>query len=472
MSPMRRIPFDVLEQIFIACLPAHRNCVMSAQEAPVLLGRVCSSWRTLAFSAPRLWSLLHIALPNPDDSSASRDVCAFKLAQRLEVASAWLGRSGNCPLSVSVERNVYTRSAAAFDTDAQDDVLELLVPYASRWHDISLPISSPGYKTLSELSEDDVPLLRSLSLSLPDINSEFTWSPSGILHAVNLSRFEFAGGGVIPSGLPLRWNTLTHLSLKPSSWNTQQNLTCETALDILSKCHALRRCQLLIQGVAEFQVLPTDVTIQSSLLRVFELECYKTPIRTSEYLLNHFSHLELEEFSLVGSADWEDPDNIQDLTSALVRCPQLRSVVIQGDVFSRIFLADLIRGLPSTVQRLKMFCVRGWDDDSLDNDVLQVLEACADRPVGCPGLRQLILQGVHLITDDALLHFTVSRSPTLRLLDVTFSRERQVDILPNLQQFINAGLEISLRYPPREPAFPQFSPWQGLSDSPSHSLRH
>ncbi|KAK7018877.1 hypothetical protein R3P38DRAFT_2978825, partial [Favolaschia claudopus] len=468
MSPMRRVPLDILEQIFIACLPAHRNCVMSAQEAPVLLGRVCSSWRALAFSAPRLWSLLHIALPNPDDSSASRDVCAFKVAQRLEVASAWLGRAGNCPLSVSVERNVHTRSAA-FNTNAQDDVLELLVPYASRWHDISLPISSPGHKTLSELSEDDVPLLRFLSLSLPQISSEFAWSPSDILHAVNLSRFQFAGGGVIPSGLPLRWNTLTDLSLRPSSWNAQQNLTCETALDILSKCHALRRCQLLIQGVAEFQVLPTDVTIQSSLLRVFELECPKTPIRTSGYLLDHFSHLELEDFSLLGSGDWEDRDNIQDLTSALVRCPQLRSVVIQADMFSKLFLVDLIRGLPSTVQRLKMFGVRGWDDDSLDNDVLQVLETSADRPVGCPGLRQLILQGVHLITDDALLHFTVSRSPTLRLLDVTFSRERQVDILPNLQQFIDAGLEIHLRYPPRKPAFPLFSPWQGLPDSASYS---
>ncbi|KAK7018872.1 hypothetical protein R3P38DRAFT_2978800, partial [Favolaschia claudopus] len=467
MAPIRRIPLDVLEQIFIACLPAHRNCVMSAQEAPVLLGRVCSSWRTLAFSAPRLWSLLHIALPNPDESSAFPDACAFKLAQRLEVASAWLERSGNCPLSVSVERTVYTRSAAAFDTNAQDDVLDLLVPYASRWHDISLSLSSPGYKTLSELSEDDVPLLRSLSLSLPEINSEFPWSPSGILHAVNLSQFEFAGAGVIPSSLPLRWNALTHLSLKPSSWNFQQVLTCETALDILSKCHALRRCQLLIQGVSEFQVSPTDVTVQSSLLRVLELECHKTPIRTSGYLLNHFSHLELEEFSLLGFEDWEDPDNIQDLTSALVRCPQLRSVVIQGDVLSKFFLADLIRGLPSTVQRLKMFGVRGWEDDSLDNGVLQVLEASADRPVECPGLRQLILEGAHLITDDALLHFTVSRSPTLRLLDVTFSRERQVDILPNLQQFIDAGLEISLRYPPQKPAFPQFSPWQGLPDSPS-----
>ncbi|KAJ7252099.1 hypothetical protein B0H12DRAFT_966255, partial [Mycena haematopus] len=55
LSPVRRLPLDVIEGIFIACLPTHRNCVMSATEAPVILGRICSSWRTISLSTPRLW---------------------------------------------------------------------------------------------------------------------------------------------------------------------------------------------------------------------------------------------------------------------------------------------------------------------------------------------------------------------------------------------------------------------------------
>ncbi|KAJ6594564.1 hypothetical protein B0H19DRAFT_901665, partial [Mycena capillaripes] len=55
MSPFRRLPLDILVEIFMACLPTDRNCVMSAREAPVILGRICRSWRTISLSTPRLW---------------------------------------------------------------------------------------------------------------------------------------------------------------------------------------------------------------------------------------------------------------------------------------------------------------------------------------------------------------------------------------------------------------------------------
>ncbi|KAJ7480606.1 hypothetical protein FB451DRAFT_1030980, partial [Mycena latifolia] len=62
ISPARRLPLDIIE-IFLACLPMHRNCVMSAVEAPVLLGRICSAWRAISFSIPCLWSRLNIVEP-------------------------------------------------------------------------------------------------------------------------------------------------------------------------------------------------------------------------------------------------------------------------------------------------------------------------------------------------------------------------------------------------------------------------
>ncbi|KAJ7149443.1 hypothetical protein C8R43DRAFT_839274, partial [Mycena crocata] len=34
-SPVRRLPHDILEEIFLACLPSHRHAVMSAREAPM-----------------------------------------------------------------------------------------------------------------------------------------------------------------------------------------------------------------------------------------------------------------------------------------------------------------------------------------------------------------------------------------------------------------------------------------------------
>ncbi|KAF8157425.1 hypothetical protein K438DRAFT_1462216, partial [Mycena galopus ATCC 62051] len=55
LSPARRLPEDILQHIFLTCLPTHRNAVMSANEAPLLLGHICSGWRSIALSTPMLW---------------------------------------------------------------------------------------------------------------------------------------------------------------------------------------------------------------------------------------------------------------------------------------------------------------------------------------------------------------------------------------------------------------------------------
>ncbi|KAJ6561860.1 hypothetical protein B0H19DRAFT_894253, partial [Mycena capillaripes] len=59
ISPTRRLPADVVAEVFAACLPADRNAIMSSAEAPLLLCHVCRAWRTLALSTPRLWASLH-----------------------------------------------------------------------------------------------------------------------------------------------------------------------------------------------------------------------------------------------------------------------------------------------------------------------------------------------------------------------------------------------------------------------------
>ncbi|KAF9480772.1 hypothetical protein BDN70DRAFT_804690, partial [Pholiota conissans] len=64
-SPIRRVPYDVLNEIFIQCLFPHslrvderRPRLRLIQNAPMVLCQVCSSWRTMALSTPNLWSRL------------------------------------------------------------------------------------------------------------------------------------------------------------------------------------------------------------------------------------------------------------------------------------------------------------------------------------------------------------------------------------------------------------------------------
>ncbi|KAF8978680.1 hypothetical protein BDQ17DRAFT_1265411, partial [Cyathus striatus] len=63
ISPVRRLSRDILEVIFLACLPTDRNPCMSATEVPMLLTQISSSWRNITHSTPRLWAAIHVAFP-------------------------------------------------------------------------------------------------------------------------------------------------------------------------------------------------------------------------------------------------------------------------------------------------------------------------------------------------------------------------------------------------------------------------
>ncbi|KAJ7133627.1 hypothetical protein C8R44DRAFT_611733, partial [Mycena epipterygia] len=61
ISPMRRLPQEILQEIFLACLPQDHNASVGALGAPLLLGFICRYWRMVAHTMPRLWSGLHLS---------------------------------------------------------------------------------------------------------------------------------------------------------------------------------------------------------------------------------------------------------------------------------------------------------------------------------------------------------------------------------------------------------------------------
>ncbi|KAJ7658416.1 hypothetical protein B0H17DRAFT_955267, partial [Mycena rosella] len=225
LTPVRRLPLDILQEIFVACIPTHRNCVMSAREAPILLGRICSSWRTISLSTPRLWARLHIAEPArpfqavlynaPPGRYAQYD---NKLAQRIETTKTWLGRSGQCPLSVSLDSSTNHRPITPGAEPSHQNThlfIQTLVAFAYRWQDISLRVPLSALDTLSGLAEDDVPMLKTFDVFQrpePIVHST-QWESFAFLRGRNLSSFTLHGTSINPRNFPLRWDQLTTLSI-------------------------------------------------------------------------------------------------------------------------------------------------------------------------------------------------------------------------------------------------------------------
>ncbi|KAJ6493816.1 hypothetical protein DFH09DRAFT_1206937, partial [Mycena vulgaris] len=484
-SPIRRLPLDLLEEIFMTCIPTHRNCVMSAEEAPVILGRICSSWRTISLSTPRLWSRLHIVEPTRAYGSNS-EIFEAKVAQRLEITATWLRRSGACPLSISLESTFddgipppLTQSPTLPDTGL---FLRALVPFASRWQNVRLGIPASAFKALESLSDQDVPLLTHLKIvqrsEHPD--THYQWGPSSILHGSNLSHFSIAGRNFNSLDFPLRWNQLTALSIMGSTRDNGHSQTIQAVVRILSRCPELRSCKLLVRENLEGQSADlADSTVECPFLHTMDLVCAGAPVDACGRLLGRLFLPALRRFKFRGQGSEPEgatPESLASgLVSSLTPSTRLEAFDLDSSIFTKASLNILFRGLPPTIRRLQISDFgRGWHpmgEQSFHDDALAIFNPSPDHPSPpCPALQEIFLTHCRMLSDDALLRFITSRmtSPScgaLKRVEARFNREIQTDILPSLQPFVDSGLQLHITH--ISPVTPQFSPWLGLTDGPA-----
>ncbi|KZT20077.1 hypothetical protein NEOLEDRAFT_1025012, partial [Neolentinus lepideus HHB14362 ss-1] len=92
LSPLRRLPVELLSQIFMKCLPGGTFITPRRFSAPLLLMQVCSTWRRVALSTPGLWCYLKIEL-------GPRDELPTQLG-KADLMRTWLSRAGARPLNL------------------------------------------------------------------------------------------------------------------------------------------------------------------------------------------------------------------------------------------------------------------------------------------------------------------------------------------------------------------------------------
>ncbi|KAJ6605813.1 hypothetical protein B0H10DRAFT_601349 [Mycena sp. CBHHK59/15] len=218
------------QEIFLACIPTHRNTVMTRSEAepPVLLGRVCRAWRGISLSTPCLWASLHIVDPVSRTLAAElpSSVLDQKIAQRVETTRNWFGRSGQCPLSISLY-SVRDGAPPIPSNLNSPHILEAMILFSSRCSQLGLRLSSVEIHCHHSADAD--------------------WNSFQFLRAPGVRSFSLHGGKGDTSGLPLQWNRLTTLSLLGYDWSLVGLFTSRKASKVLSQFNNLCVCQLHIR---------------------------------------------------------------------------------------------------------------------------------------------------------------------------------------------------------------------------------
>ncbi|KAK7038250.1 hypothetical protein R3P38DRAFT_3311439 [Favolaschia claudopus] len=421
ISPIRRMPEEILAEIFLACLPTDRDCFMVSSDAPILLGRICRSWRAISLATPGLWASLHIVAPPLKHKSA---------APRLEAVDTWLARSGQMSLSLSLQ--------------SYQMFLKRLIPFANRWEHIHF-LAHGTMEPVENMSPEDFPMMKSLSLFFAD-DEYLSWENYGILQSPRLSSLTTSAGQYDPT-VPILWHQLTDLTL--GGYAMFSALNGESALQLLSQCGQLRSCKLLLREGDEPQM---HSLVELPLLTTLELDGASSSLLLNSLSTPQLTRLVVRECKVSMSA-------------FLRSCVQLESFAMDSRKREKSHLLDDLRAMPPMLRHLTIHdCSHEprntWGTSWLDDEGLAILTPTPSSPGAAPLLETFTVTSCSQISDSALEHFIRQRTacvePTLRRVCVEFDRHMQTDIHLVLRGLSNTGVQLETEYIPS----PSFPPWQ------------
>ncbi|KAF7329788.1 hypothetical protein MKEN_00242100 [Mycena kentingensis (nom. inval.)] len=486
LSPFRRLPVEIAQRIFLECLPKRRNCVMSAEEAPLLLTRVCCSWRKLAHGCPRLWSRLHIYLPTPpllSASSSGRALLSQKIDRRLAGVRFWLGLARECPLSISLHATYW----------AGDSLMGMLVPLSTRWEHLAVAAPASVLYRLQTLRGADVPCLKSLLIKPlyddiePAAGREYSsdWKDAQLLGAPRLSRLSLALREISLHELPICWDNIAELSVD-YIWGT----SAAQAVKILARCARLEICRIWVDdtidmehplGPASVPVPPSTVVKQETIQTLLMTFVGDSPVSLN-YLSKALVLPHLRDFRCSMHATRSEVWNTigtrspAPLAALIFSSPKLLYCEIDSDLFaSQASLLEFIRALPAGLRVLELY--EAWGNASwpmsrsiVDKEVLSLF-----LPTGgfcCPALEALVFRHCASFTELNLMELVRTRmvgnaaAATLRRLVVHWGREMLFDVGEELGRLHreNANMDVRLLYPPEASETLEISPWEGLDD--------
>ena len=234
LSKIRLLPSELLSEIFIHCLPDMPS--PSADEAPLLLCHITSSWRQLALHLPPLWRRLWI--PRGCSRRAKSDELNL---DSLEVpVSFWLERLGRCPMDLSLNSLSWQSILQLLRSlGPRSDIIQQLTLYSPRGYPVDLE-QQPEPRKLVKLNA-----LRTLSLHL---GAPIPTGKPILLDTPNLRRISL---DLHSEGLSnfIRWPQITHLYLPGQGYT----ILVSTFRDVLRLSSSLEEAEVSIRHDSKLQ---------------------------------------------------------------------------------------------------------------------------------------------------------------------------------------------------------------------------
>ncbi|KAF7376752.1 hypothetical protein MSAN_00092500 [Mycena sanguinolenta] len=449
ISLPRRLPADIVQEIFIACLPTTRNAVMSTQEAPLLLCRICSAWRRIALSAPRLWASLHV----PFDFVLPKE-------SRISAVAQWLERSAACPISISVcDVSPWSWEIQGLPPTCREVLTRSLCAVANRWRHVKFDDIS--FATVQALREIESPQLECAEFigRNPALNQlEFLRVPS--LRTVTLRLDDWEPSDAVLT-IPLMWNRLQHL--------TMTGIALSHLIALLGLCP-----QLISIHVTPFIDPVPDPFPESILPFLASFRIVGTGFILPHFLgqlISHVSVPELRQFAVPVATSQHGPQDSFFLVSLGKKSPLVEDLTIYLSSLTAQSLPETLQAF-SSLTRLVVFDVNtwAWDNDGFQSCTVTLLLTVLSDSATCPMLQELVVHDCSSLdysksTLDGFVRQRMERAHPLRRLEISFqwTESLVLDLMSEteIRSYRLQGLDISLRCQNTWVAKPP-DPWTGL----------
>ncbi|KAJ7501083.1 hypothetical protein B0H11DRAFT_2375184 [Mycena galericulata] len=278
-SPIRRLPPEIMREIFLLCAPAYHDPVRwdwsgrsskkqlerLAQKHLLLLAGVSSYWLRLIMGTPSLWREVEVDFNNN------------WTGRHMDILSAVLERSGKTPLHLHVRHISCPLNRAG---------LELLALHSERWEEANLQMDLAAMHMISSV-KGNIPLLRCLRVLGSDFSEVVQVSAGDLTHIVSpMTTLSIQGPSHELCGAKTGWNmgrflssltlpSLRSFTIHPSTlyWPQKQFLKFATRSAL---CGVLRTLDIqgidiadseLLEALSELQLLEhltiSDVSVSS-----------------------------------------------------------------------------------------------------------------------------------------------------------------------------------------------------------------
>jgi F-box-like len=473
ISLIRKLPIDILQEIFIACLPTHHNHLMSRWEPPILLTQICSFWRNVAHATPQLWKSIHIPGPYNKSKGNCSEYASYS-STMVDAVVEWLSRSAACPLDISLGHcGVKNSTLDGF----YYKIIDFFIPFSERWREIRLSAPYQALVPIASLPLSKVPLLEALSLNCPtcydypvhtihSIQLDTQWITSGVLKAPNLRdiglSLTYLNWDV--TRLPVNWSQLTNISLEGSSFGSPSPLSIECAYKLLSLCRNLITCRLEIGNLKDYdEQYSFEGAALISLPFLTKLSVREEATSLSRlFSLLHLPSLKYIEFR---TAILPTEQSSTSLLSLLTRFQNTIKLVTDVRFYTRQDFINCLRLRPLLkslhIRRSFAFLMDsppGVPSCKIDDEFIKLFfEPSSDEGCLCPQLEDFEITSEGGFSETILLQFvkekkngdsstTTTGLAKLKYLYVAFDDDSLSDssIKQELEPYEQAGLVVSL----------------------------